>query len=230
LLPRLTLAAALTLAAFAQTGDKMLSSRAAGDPALSTDPDSPLWRTAPPVVSETSARGEPTPGHRTEFRSRWTSTHLYFLFVCPYEQFYLKPGAPAQGETNKLWDYDVAEIFIGADFEKIWQYREFQVSPRGEWVDLDIDRREPKPEGGWLWNSGYAVAARIDEAKKIWYGAMKIPIASITARPVGPGFEFRCNLFRLQGPPPRKSVAWRKSSPTGNHHVPEAFGILRLEN
>ena len=124
---------------------------------------------------------------------------------------------------------DVAEIFLGADFEKIWQYREYQVSPQGEWVDLDIDRDHPKPEGGWQWNSGFEVTARIDRDKKAWYGEMRIPFSSIDSRPPKKGNELRINLYRLQGPPPnRKGIAWQ---PTGqrNYHVPEAFGHLVLE-
>lgn len=200
------------------------------DPAVSVDPQDKLWQGAPALFSETSAKGQPTPGHRTEIRSRWSATSLYFLFICPYEELYLLPEPATNRETNKLWERDVAEIFIGADFDHIWQYREFQVSPQGEWVDLDIDRKSPKPEGGWGWNSGFQVAARIDARRKVWYGAMKIPIRSITEKTVGPDSVFRANFFRLQGPPPmRASIAWRATGATGNHHVPEAFGLLRLE-
>jgi hypothetical protein len=214
-------------AAWPQTDEVALSRHLAADTDLNTDPDSTLWKDAPAVLATVSAKGEPSPGHHTEIRSRWTKDNLYLFFICPYQQLYFRPELDTQHETNRLWNYDVAEVFVGADFEKIWQYREFQVSPRGEWVDLDIDRKEPKPEGGWLWNSGFKVAARIDEAHKIWYGAMKIPILSITDKPVGPGFQFRTNFYRIQGPPPnRVFVAWKVTG--GNHHIPEKFGLLKL--
>jgi UDP-glucose 4-epimerase len=54
----------------------------------------------------------------------------------------------------------------------IKHYTEFQVSPQGEWVDLDIDRSTDPPNHNVGWNSGYKVKARIDQAKKIWYGEM----------------------------------------------------------
>lgn len=196
---------------------------------LTADPDSPAWKGIPGVFAERGPRGEPAPGHRTEIRSRWTQRFLYFLFICPYEQLYLKPNPTTTEETNKLWEWDVAEVFVGADFNNIRQYKEFQVSPQGEWVDLDIDRDNPKPEGGWRWNSGFQVKARIDEARKIWYGEMKIPIAAIDQRKPEPGLEMRINLYRIQGPPPKRVfLAWQ---PTGapSYHVPEAFGRLRLE-
>lgn len=218
------------LGAAAQTPEVSLSKRLKKDLDLNTDPQSSLWKGAPAVFSERSAKDQPVPGHRSEFRSRWTDKHLYFLFICPYEELYLIPNPVTDKETNKLWDHDVAEIFLGADFEKIWQYREYQVSPQGEWVDLDIDRKQPKPEGGWKWDSGFQVSARIDKEHKVWYGAMKIPVASITDKAMKPGFEFRVNYYRIQGPPPqRRFIAWRPTGPSGNHHIPEAFGLLRLE-
>jgi hypothetical protein len=226
----LVLMSIVMLGLAAQTPDVSLSKRLKADEELNTDPGSVLWRGAPAVFGDHNAKGNPTPGHRTEIRSRWTEKYLYFLFICPYEELYLITNPVTDKETNKLWEHDAAEIFIGADFEKIWQYREYQVSPQGEWVDLDIDRKEPKPEGGWRWDSGFKVAASIDKTKKVWVGAMKIPVASVTDKAMKPGFEFRVNYYRFQGPPPeRRNIAWRATGPTGNHHIPEAFGLLRLE-
>jgi len=221
---------ALALVALSLTAQDnvILSRRLNRDADLNTDPSSRLWKGAQPVFSEQGPRKEPTPGHRTEIRSRWSDHFLYFLFTCPYEELSLLPNPTTSTETNKLWDHDVAEVFIGAEFDRISHYREFQVSPQGEWVDLDIDRKEPKPEGGWRWNSGYTVQARIDTDRKVWYGAFRIPIESINGGEAKPGKEFRANFYRLQGPPPnRRMIAWRPTmQPT--YHVPEAFGILRL--
>lgn len=95
-------------------------------------------------------------------------------------------------------------------------------------MDLDIDRDHPLPEGGWRWNSGFTVKARIDEARKIWYGEMRIPIDKIDTRAPKPGLEMRVNLYRIQGPPSdKKHIAWQPTNQM-NYHVPEAFGRLRL--
>lgn len=214
----------------AQTPPVATASRLAQDVELNTDPASTLWKSAPHVIADRGPLGDAARGHRTEIRLRWSPRALYVLFICPYEKLHLRPEVNTRLETNKLWEWDVAEVFIGGDFEKFWQYREYQVSPRGEWVDLDIDTRQPKPEGGWGWNSGFKVAARIDEPGKVWYGAMRIPFDSIDARKPAPGVEYRINFYRLQGPPPdRVMISW---NPTGkkNYHVPEKFGLLRLEN
>jgi hypothetical protein len=121
----------------------------------------------------------------------------------------------------------VAEIFIGADMTNIHQYREYQVSPQAEWVDLDIDRKSPRaqPHG---WNSNFTVDASIDKSKKVWYGAMKIPMKSITENPVKAGTEFRMNVYRLDGKAPsRQSIMWTPVQ-ARSHHTPEKFGKLVL--
>jgi hypothetical protein len=206
----------------------MISHYSPTDFELTADPDAKPWKGISGVFAETGPMREPIPGHRTEIRSRWTNKYLYFLFICPYETLYLKPNPTTTSETNHLWDWDVAEAFIGSDFKNIRRYKEFEMSPQGEWVDLDIDRDKPKPEDGWVWNSGFKVKARIDPVKKIWYGEMQIPYNQIDHRKPRPGLELRLNLYRCQGPPPKRVyIAWQ---PTGKStfHVPEAFGLLRL--
>ena len=165
---------------------------------------------------------------RTEVRSRWTKDNLYLLYVCPYEELHLKPSPNTVAETNELWNWDVAELFIGSDFHDIRRYKEFEVSPQGEWVDLDINLALPHHEDGWTWNSGFQVAARIDRKAKVWYGAMRIPFAAIDERTPEAGNVFRANLFRGQGPPERqKSIAW-KAPMRDTFHTPERFGQLEL--
>jgi hypothetical protein len=205
----------------------ILSKRVKSDVDLTTDPNSRPWKGVKGVFMENGPKGDPTPGHRTEIRSVWTPENLYLLFIGPYQDLYLKPDPSQSTETNRLWNWDVAETFIGWDRNNIHRYKEFQVSPQGEWVDLDIDRKNPQPQGGWKWNSGYTVKARVDEQNKVWYGAMKIPMKSIDERAVKAGNELRINFYRIQGTNPRKFVAWQPTN-ADSYHVPEAFGTLRL--
>lgn len=196
---------------------------------LTADPQAPHWKAVTGVIADRDRYGRPVPGHRTEIRSRWTQRHLYLLYVCPYEQLHLKPNPVTDRETNRLWEFDVAEAFIGSDFQNIRRYKEFEVSPQGEWVDLDIDRDQPKPEGGWLWNSGFQVKARIDEKAKVWYAEMRIPFGSIDSRAPREGLQLRINLYRAQGPPPnRKLICWQPVH-SQTFHTPEAFGKMVLQ-
>jgi Carbohydrate family 9 binding domain-like len=215
---------------FADGPGVILSHRAAADFALTADPNAAPWKGVEGIFMERGPKGEAAPGHRTEVRARWTRDNVYFLFVCPYQELHLHPNPSQTTETNQLWDWDVAEVFVGSDFAHIRRYKEFEMSPQGEWVDLDIDRDTPLPEGGWLWNSGFAVKARIDSAKKIWYGEMRIPIKSIDPRPPAPGLEMRINFYRCQGADPhRKYIAWQPTH-AATFHVPEAFGRMRLSD
>src|SRR6266567_4170203 len=171
------------------------STSAKQDAALELDPSTPFWSATRPVYMDKDSFGKAIPRYRTEVRSRWTKDNLYFLFVCPYEQLHLKPDPNTRQETNELWNWDVAEVFVGSDFADIKRYKEFEVSPQGEWIDLDINLHDPHHENGWKWNSGFETSAKIDPQKHVWYGAMRIPFAAIDPRPPSPGNTLRMNLF-----------------------------------
>lgn len=212
----------------AQTSNMFVSTRALEDIAPDTDPNSAFWRDAPRIVADRDPFGNAVAGHRTEIRSRWTQENLYFLFICPYETLYVKPQPRADIETNQLWNWDVAEAFIGSDFANIRRYKEFEVSPQAEWVDLDIDLTKPHHEDGWLWNSGFKIAARIDAAHKVWYACMRIPYAALESKRAAVGNVLRANFFRAQGPPPQRiEICWHPTQQR-TFHVPEAFGTLKL--
>jgi len=135
------LACVLTIVvARAQEDGVLESARVTGEAALVADPAHPMWREAPRVTITRNYLGEPIAGPATEVRSRWTDTDLYLLYICPYETLNLKPDPDTSTETRRLWSWDVAEAFIGSNHDHIGAYREYQVSPQGEWVDLDIDR------------------------------------------------------------------------------------------
>jgi hypothetical protein len=210
-------------------GDQTIQSTwAEADPRLDTNPTSSFWRGSRAIYMDADAHGKRDPKYRTEIRTRWTKQNLYFLFMCPYEELNLKPNPNTSAETNELWNWDVAEAFIGADFNDIWRYKEFELSPQGEWIDLDIDLHKASDEEGWKWNSGFAVSARIEKAAHVWYGAMKIPYSAIDTRPAAAGNILRINLFRSQGPTSaRHQIAWQAPM-SDSFHVPERFGLLKL--
>ena len=202
--------------------------RAPADVPLQTDPASVFWSAAHPAFLEKDKDGRLTSHFRSEVRTRWTKDNLYFLFVCPYDELYLKPSPTAAKETNELWNWDVAEVFISSNFSDIKHYQEFEVSPQGEWVDLDIDLNKPHHEDGWTWNSGFAVIARVDATSHRWYAAMRIPLAAIDKRPPAVGIEFRVNLFVSEGPPANHhAITWQPPM-SNTFHAPERFGLLRL--
>lgn len=214
--------------ALAQNGESAIfkSVYAPADIALETDPRSAFWRDSLPVYAEVDIHGTAAPRYRTEVRSRWTKNNLYLLYACPYHELHLKPAPDIAKETNQLWNWDVAELFIGSDPQHIGRYKEFELSPQAEWVDLDINVDSPIHDIGW--NSGFQVAARIDRKAAIWYGAMRIPFTAIDSRTPTAGNLFRANLFRTEGPPGHQIlIAW-KAPMSDTFHVPERFGQLEL--
>ena len=222
------LLAVMLSSVFAADNNIATSREATEDIALDTNPASTFWSQTAPIYAEHDKNGQVLPGYRTEIRSRWTPKNLYFLFSCPYEELSLHPNPSTTTETNRLWNWDVAEVFIGSDFKNIRHYKEFELSPQGEWLDLDIDLTKPHHEKGWTWNSGFQVEARIDEQAKIWYGAMKIPWTALDDTPPSAGKTVRVNFFRSQGPlSNRKEIAWQPTM-SETFHVPERFGLLRL--
>jgi Carbohydrate family 9 binding domain-like len=213
---------------FAADNKVATTTEATEDVAMDTNPASTFWSQTVPIYADRDKNDQVLPGYRTEIRSRWTAKNLYFLFSCPYEELLLHPNPSTTTETNKLWNWDVAEVFIGSDFKNIRRYKEFELSPQGEWFDLDIDLTKPHHEEGWKWNSGFQVAAHIDEHTKIWYGAMRIPWTALDDTPPSAGRTLRINFFRSQGPRSnRKEIAWQPTM-SETFHVPERFGLLRL--
>ena len=149
----------------------------------------------------------------------WTAANLYFLFICPYEQLYLRPVPLLTEKTPGLWNWDVAEIFIGSQTDPMHRYREFELSPQGEWLDLDIDLKQPDKIAKTAWTSGFLVTARIQQDRKTWYGCMRIPYPSIEAGEALAGTVLRINFFRSQGPKPVE-LAWQPPLQS-SFHVPE---------
>ena len=199
--------------------------RAPQDVVLRVDPELPFWKEAHVLVADRDTYGASLPGYCTEIRARWTTKNLYLLFVCPYEEVNLKPTPSRSKETFGLWEWDVAEMFVGTDFNEINHYKKLEVLPQAEWVDLDIDLKQPHQEAGWVWNSGAEFTPRIDLGAKVWYGAMRIPWNALQAASPSAGERLRVNFFPVRTA--KNQVTWRPTM-ASTFHVPAKFGIAKL--
>ena len=190
----------------------------------------PLWRTASATsISKDCSKQIDYTWLRTEVRSFWTDKHLYLLFTCPYRELNLFLPAMGGGPRNKLWDRDVVEMFLGDDWKNIRHYREFEIAPTGDWIDLAIDLDHESDDHNW--RSGWTTAARIDEEQHVWYAAARIPLGAISTAPVKPGTKWRANLYRIEGlgaDPQRRFLCWQPTCVVNRdpNHVPENFGTL----
>lgn len=136
------------------------------EPELNTDAKSVTWNIANATrMTKDCSHVIDYPDLKTEIRGFWTGTDLYLLFVCPYRTLNL--FLPAQNDQARrgLWDHDVVEMFLGDDWENIRHYREFEIAPTADWIDLAIDLDHKGQDRGW--RSGWKTTARIDAQTKI---------------------------------------------------------------
>ncbi len=183
------------------------------------------WRKASPVAFTSDWQGRNSdPALLTTVTLLWSDRTLYVRFECHYRELYVFDDSDPNGRRNHLWDRDVAEAFLQPDPSRERYYREFEVSPNGMWIDLDIF-----PGGLSDLKSGLKRSVVIDEATRTWRAELAIPFAALTKK-----FDsekiWRANFYRIEGSKePRTYLAWQPTcTPTPNFHVPAAFGSLRF--
>jgi hypothetical protein len=199
-------------------------------PDLNTDPKSPTWEHASStwIVKDCSHQID-YPKLKTEVRGFWTDSELYLLFICPYTELNLWLPADNSQDRLKLWDRDVVEFFLGDSWTNINRYREFEIAPTGDWVDLDIDYSRDSYDAKW--NSGWQRQGRIDEKNHVWYAAARVPLHSVSENTIVAGAKWRVNLYRIDGlgeDPVRHFMCWQPTCVVDRdpNHVPEHFGTL----
>jgi alpha-galactosidase len=183
------------------------------------------WASAAPLVFSSDWQGRNLdPQRETQVRLLWSFQTLYLRIECRYRQIYVFDDSDRNGRRNHLWDRDVAEAFLQPDPSRPRFYKEFEVSPNGMWIDLDIS-----PSGLAELKSSMQRSVVLDEKRKIWVAELAIPMKSLTPR-FDPKESWRANFYRVEGArEPRAYMAWQPTkTPQPNFHVPEAFGILKF--
>jgi alpha-galactosidase len=165
------------------------------------------------------------PQRSSEVRVLWTDDMIYLRFRCRYRGLHVFSDADPNGRKDELWDRDVAEVFLQPDRFGEKYYKEFEVSPNGQWLDLDIT-----PQGLRPITSGMRSRVAIDELARVWTADLAIPIAAITSN-FDPAQSWRVNFFRCEGVDPERFYsAWQPTeTEKPNFHVPEKFGWIRFE-
>ena len=202
--------------------DEILAYRIGREISLDAKDPAKDWAQAPPVSFCADWRGQNAdPARQTEVRALWTPSNLYLRFLCGFRELYVFDDSEANGRRDHLWDRDVAEAFIQPDPSRSSFYKEFEVSPNGMWVDLDIF-----PGGRSDLKSGLERSVWVDCERCIWSAELKIPMTA----DFDPAATWRANFFRVEGPKePRFYSSWRPTRTSEpDFHVPEAFGKLRF--
>jgi alpha-galactosidase len=183
------------------------------------------WQYASPITFDSDWQGKNAdPQRETEVRVLWSRQNLYLRFVCQYRELFTFEDSDPNGRRDHLWDRDVAEAFLQPDPSRERFYKEFEVSPNGMWVDLDIF-----PGGLADLKSGLRRSVAKDEKLRVWTAVLAIPMKSLTAN-FDPSAIWRVNFYRVEGKSePRAYLAWQPTNtPQPNFHVPKAFGKLRF--
>jgi alpha-galactosidase len=204
---------------------EILASHVSGEISLDARHPASEWQKAQAVVFCSDWQGKNSDEERaTEVRVLWSSQTLYVRFECRYRELFLFEDSDSNGRRNHLWDRDVAEVFLQPDPSRERYYREFEVSPNGMWVDLDIF-----PGGLADLKSGMKRSVFLDQKTRRWAAELAIPMTALTPN-FDPKVVWRANFYRVEGrKEPRTYMAWRPTgTPQPNFHVPAAFGRLRF--
>ncbi len=183
------------------------------------------WNRARPIAFCHDWQGKNhDPQRETEVRVLWLEDRLFVRFRCRYRTLDVLSDADANGRRDFLWERDVAEVFVQSDRFGEKYYKEFEVSPNGQWLDLDIS-----PQGLTHIASGMRVHVAMDEAARSWTAELAIPMSALTER-FDPSQPWRVNFFRCEGlDPERFYSSWQPTeTPKPNFHVPQKFGWLRF--
>jgi len=188
-----------------------------------TFPSKDDWSRARPVVFCANWKGEQAdPQRKTEVRMLWSSQSFYLRFEARYREIYIYSEANQRRE--RLFLRDVAEVFIQPNSTEGKHYKEFEISPNGNWLDLDI-----APTGGSNLMCDVKTKAIILNEKHLWVAELAIPMKCL-ARNFDRNADWRLNLFRIEGQgPDRFFSAWRPTqTERPDFHVPEVFGTLKF--
>jgi alpha-galactosidase len=186
-------------------------------------PPAAAWETTPPLRFDEDWQGKNSDELReTEVRLLWTPEALCLRFRARYRNINVFSDAEPDGRRDQLWDRDVAEAFLQPDSSDPGRYKEFEISPNGFWIDLDIAPGEKRDL-----QSELKRRVQIKENEKLWVAELYIPMKSLVAR-FDRAAIWRANFYRVEGPTESRFYsAWRPTgTPQPNFHVPKAFGRL----
>jgi alpha-galactosidase len=186
-------------------------------------PKKPEWERAQTLRFSSDWQGKNAdPERQTKVRLLWTPETFFLRFHARYRTITVFPDAEPNGRRDQLWDRDVVEVFLQPDPSIPRRYKEFEVSPNGFWIDLDIAPGEKHDL-----KSGLLRRVVLEEASKAWTAVLALPMECLVTR-FDPTAKWKVNFYRVEGAAePRFYSTWRPTGTTvPNFHVPEAFGSL----
>ncbi|MCK9409529.1 MAG: carbohydrate-binding family 9-like protein [Bacteriovoracaceae bacterium] len=175
---------------------------------------------------------EPPASIDTRVGIEWNDNGLLVFFHGRFDTLRLAPDLvpmPAHAKTHNLWELsDVYEVFIGVHASQSKLYKEFQVSPEGRWLDIDVNKQ--LGISNHYWYSGLQCCSFVDNEMKIWSSIIELPwnCFGLHTRTED---VWHANFYRASGTHHGDELmAW---SPTGYgekcFHRSEHFGTIQFE-
>jgi hypothetical protein len=166
--------------------------------------------------------GAARPELSTRVRALWSDEFLCLGYECPFTELNVFESPDRTKERFGLWERDVVEAFIGSDAASGRHYYEFEVSPNGERLDLELGGDTKALD----WNSGFESAVKVDKDSKVWVVEIRIPLRALSADRPGKGTRWRLNLYRHDRAH-KAFLAWSPTA-TATAHTPERFGHMEF--
>jgi predicted TIM-barrel fold metal-dependent hydrolase len=183
----------------------------------------PVWQKATPArVEYGSLKYDARPEMATSVRVLYSDQFIYFGWECPFTKLTVFDTPSADRERLGLWERDVAEVFVGSDWQNINRYAEYEVAPTNERLDVLLNL--PGKDFGWDGRAQSAV--KVDKKRKVWTVEWRMPLEVLSAAKPAPGTRWRLNLYRCD----KANNAYLAWSPVlkGSFHTPEKFGVLEF--
>jgi hypothetical protein len=174
----------------------------------------------------------PVPALDTRVGLEWNENGLMVFFHGRFDKLRMVPeSVPHQTgqKTPRLWeDSDVYEVFIGVNASASSLYKEFQVSPDGRFIDIDVNRQLDISNHHWY--SGMQCRSIIDGEMRIWSSVIELPWECFGLHKRADDV-WHANFYRASGTfHGDELLAW---SPTGYgpkcFHRPHLFGTILFE-
>lgn len=197
-------------------------------PPVKADWGTEFWRGAQWQAISTQWNGEAVgPPWETSFATRWTKDFLHFGFDCRFQKLTMSDRPQVQTRTHDLWDKeDVVEIFISPDLRRPNCYKEFELSPSAQWIEIDVDRDRDLKDFHWV--AGMESRSAVDIGQRHWQAEFRVPLESLGMKEMTTGTRVALNAYRVE----LKShlyLAWNPTmTPKPDFHVPRRFGQMVL--
>jgi hypothetical protein len=189
------------------------------------------WEELTPFPPFILADGSGPAKDQTTVRACYDADNLYVRYDCEDYDIW----GESTERDSAIYNEEVVELFIGPGEDHPVHYYEFEVSPLGTMLDLEVyspNLERQGLKGNFAWDCpGLQWSAERNDAANHWHAYMVIPWLSIGAKRDALPRTWRANFYRIERPR-GKDPEFSCWSPTltspADFHKPARFGILKL--